>query len=79
MHVVGLSYTLRQEEWGLKELLTFVLAMTFVLAIGFHFMVNDIGFIEHYRHVYIKRGRWLLGFTPMFISAGLGNRQPDQT
>jgi zinc transporter ZupT len=53
------GYTLRQEEWGLKELLTFV------LAIGFHFMVNDIGFIGHYRHTYIKRGRWLLGFTPL--------------
>jgi zinc transporter ZupT len=54
-----IGYTLTREEWDIQS---FIL---FVLALGFHFVVNDFGFVEHYRHNYIKIGRWILGFAPL--------------
>lgn len=54
-----IGYTIRREAWELSTLLLFV------LAIGFHFMVNDLGFVEHYRNSYIRRGRWILGVAPL--------------
>lgn len=38
---------------------TFELTL-FVLAMGFHFLVNDHGLLQHHREAYLKRGRWLL-------------------
>jgi zinc transporter ZupT len=54
-----IGYTLTREEWDTQS---FVL---FVLALGFHFIVNDFGFVEHYKHNYIKVGRWILGVAPL--------------
>jgi zinc transporter ZupT len=54
-----IGYTLTREEWDTQS---FVL---FVLALSFHFVVNDFGFVGHYRHNYIQVGRWILGFAPL--------------
>jgi zinc transporter ZupT len=54
-----IGYTLIRETWDIQS---FVL---FVLALGFHFVVNDFGFVTHYRHNYIKAGRWILGLAPL--------------
>ena len=54
-----IGYTLTQEEWDLKN---YVL---FILALGFHFMVNDFGFVQHYRNTYIQVGRWILALAPI--------------
>lgn len=32
----------------------------FVLAMVFHFMVNDFGLLDHYRKKYMHRGRWIV-------------------
>ncbi len=32
----------------------------FVLAMAFHFMVNDYGLIDHYQEKYLKKGRWIV-------------------
>lgn len=32
----------------------------FVLAMAFHFMVNDYGLVDHYRKGYIHKGRWII-------------------
>ncbi|MBD0254472.1 MAG: hypothetical protein ICV83_02035 [Cytophagales bacterium] len=53
------GYTIRREEWEPTALLLFV------LAIGFHVIVNDVGFVEHYRDSYIRVGRWMLGLAPL--------------
>ncbi|RUO30823.1 hypothetical protein CWE12_06185 [Aliidiomarina sedimenti] len=42
-----------------RESATFELVL-FVLAMGFHFLVNDHGLLQHHRQAYLKRGRWLL-------------------
>lgn len=34
----------------------------FTLAMAFHFIVNDYGLLEHYHHVYRRKGRWILAF-----------------
>ena len=34
----------------------------FVVAMAFHFMVNDYGLLDHYRHNYLKKGRWIAAF-----------------
>ncbi len=54
-----IGYIITREKWNIQS---FVL---FVLALGFHFVVNDFGFIGHYRHSYIKVGRWILGLASM--------------
>lgn len=32
----------------------------FVVAMGFHFLVNDYGLIDHYKEDYKKKGRWIV-------------------
>ncbi|AHM58346.1 hypothetical protein D770_00350 [Flammeovirgaceae bacterium 311] len=32
----------------------------FVIAMAFHFVVNDYGLMEHYRNAYRRKGRWIL-------------------
>jgi zinc transporter ZupT len=62
VHVVSFSiynaligYLLvHRDEDGLTSLAWFVLAMTF------HFMVNDYGLIEHYQKKYLHKGRWVV-------------------
>lgn len=55
--IVG--YVMAREPWQVLNL------SLFTLAIGFHFLVNDFGFIEHYRQLYIRSGRWFLSITPL--------------
>lgn len=42
-----------------REGKTFELTL-FVLAMGFHFLVNDHGLLKYHRQTYIKWGRWIL-------------------
>jgi zinc transporter ZupT len=44
----------QRDEDGLASLAWFVLAMIF------HFMVNDYGLLEHYKKKYLHRGRWIV-------------------
>lgn len=44
----------KSEEKELLELAFFVLAMVF------HFMVNDFGLLDHYRRRYLHKGRWIV-------------------
>jgi zinc transporter ZupT len=39
---------------------TFHRLLIFVTAMGFHFLVNDFGLLDHYEHTYQKKGRWVL-------------------
>lgn len=32
----------------------------FVVAMAFHFLVNDYGLLDHYKEVYKKKGRWII-------------------
>lgn len=34
----------------------------FAIAMAFHFIVNDYSLLDHYRHNYQKRGRWIVSF-----------------
>lgn len=51
--LIGYLLTLREEE-SLQALLWFTVAM------AFHFLVNDYGLLDHYRHAYRSKGRWLV-------------------
>jgi zinc transporter ZupT len=51
--IVGYLLMHREEE-SLRSLLWFTIAM------AFHFLVNDYGLLDHYRHAYRSRGRWLV-------------------
>ncbi|MCU4972834.1 hypothetical protein OB955_08780 [Halobacteria archaeon AArc-m2/3/4] len=51
------------EATGLASLLTYAVAM------GLHFLVNDVGLREHHGDAYHRRGRWLLAGA---IVAGCG-------
>lgn len=42
-----------------RESETFELSL-FVLAMGFHFLVNDHGLMKYHRETYLRRGRWIL-------------------
>ncbi len=35
----------------------------YVIAMGLHLIVNDIGLREHHEHIYDHIGRWILGFS----------------
>ncbi|KHJ52232.1 membrane protein [Vreelandella hamiltonii] len=35
-------------------------ALFFFLAMGFHFLVNDHGLVQHHRQRYLMKGRWVL-------------------
>ena len=50
--IIGHLLVSRDTESG-TELIWFVIAM------AFHFMVNDYGLLDHYRHNYLKKGRWI--------------------
>ena len=41
----------------------------FVIAMAFHFVVNDYGLVDHYRKGYIHKGRWIITIA---ILAGWG-------
>lgn len=49
-----IGYLLAYQETLFPELLFFYLAM------GFHFLVNDYGLVQHHRKVYLDKGRWVL-------------------
>lgn len=67
VHVISFSlynaligYLLVYREGGPFELTLFVLAMCF------HFLVNDHGLLQHHREVYLKSGRWWLSGAVLF-------------
>lgn len=43
----------------------------FFLAMGFHFLVNDHGLLQHHRSAYLNRGRWVLA-SAVIIGWGCG-------
>ncbi|AVI62538.1 hypothetical protein [Halomonas sp. GFAJ-1] len=49
-----IGYLLVYRDNQLPEVLFFFLAM------GFHFLVNDHGLVQHHRHIYMAKGRWVL-------------------
>ncbi|WP_017730161.1 hypothetical protein [Nafulsella turpanensis] len=51
--LIGYLLVHREEEksWSL---------LLFVIAMAFHFVVNDYGLVDHYRKEYIKKGRWII-------------------
>lgn len=51
--LIGYLLTQSEEKSPLR------LAM-FILAMVFHFMVNDFGLLDHYRKKYMHRGRWIV-------------------
>lgn len=55
-----IGYLLIYREGESFELILFVLAMCF------HFLVNDHGLIQHHREVYLKKGRWWLSGAVLF-------------
>jgi hypothetical protein len=52
-----------QARAGLHTLLLFTIAM------ALHFVVNDYGLREHYKHRYARYGRWVLGVSVLAGSA----------
>jgi hypothetical protein len=50
---------LHREETGVRALLTYAVAM------GLHFVVNDQGLREHHGRTYDAKGRWLLAAAPL--------------
>lgn len=48
-----------------RESETFELVL-FVLAMGFHFLVNDHALIKHHRNAYLHYGRWILSGAILF-------------
>lgn len=59
------GYLLVYREGGAFEVTLFVLAM------GFHFLVNDHGLLKEHREAYLHRGRWVLSGAVLF-GWGLG-------
>lgn len=45
---------LQRESEDIKGLIFFIIAM------AFHFIVNDFGLVDHYRMMYLKKGRWII-------------------
>lgn len=43
-----------------REENTFYSLLIFTVAMGFHFLVNDFGLLDHYEANYQKRGRWVI-------------------
>lgn len=44
----------------------------FFIAMGFHFLVNDHGLVQHHRHLYMAKGRWVLA-AAVFLGWVLGH------
>lgn len=53
--LIGYLLVHREEESRLALL-------WFTIAMAFHFVVNDYGLLDHYRHAYRSKGRWLVTF-----------------
>ncbi len=51
--LIGYIFVNREDESSANLIFFFV-------ALALHFFVNDYGLIEHYKEVYIKKGRWIL-------------------
>ena len=49
-----IGYLLVYRESSLYELVLYSLAM------AFHFLVNDYGFVVRHREIYLRKGRWIL-------------------
>lgn len=43
-----------------RESNTYYTLFIFTTAMGFHFLVNDFGLLDHYQKTYQKRGRWII-------------------
>lgn len=72
LHIVSFSlynllvgYLLANSTETLRGLLYFFLAM------ALHFLVNDYGLKQHYRHMYATAGRWTLA-TAVLLGFGIG-------
>lgn len=51
---------LQRENTELNSLIVFIIAM------AFHFIVNDYALLDHYRKTYLKKGRWIIIFPLIF-------------
>ena len=60
---------LHREETGLVSLLTFAVAM------GLHFLVNDYSLRDHHGRAYRRYGRWVLAVS-VFLGLGVGYVRP---
>lgn len=48
---------IHRDQGGLISLLIFAVAM------GLHFLVNDFGLYDHYKHRYTQKGRWIVSLS----------------
>jgi len=51
--LIGYTMVHRDEE-GATALFLFTVAM------GFHFLINDFGLLQHHQKIYVQKGRWFL-------------------